>query len=801
MKKFYLHTVVFASMCFFGGTALAQPGTVTLTPPSGPATTHASITSAYAAIPNAPAGSYMIELQAAYTGADASEIYPITLGSKGLTPGGPTITIRPAANNNGEIIQRPTAAATGTAIILIDGGDNIIIDGRPGGVLSSAANYLTVNDVFSGSNSSRAIEMLNGANNNTVRFINANSAAATNATTGSRVIAITTSPAGGANNNNVITNNIVTGGLRGIQIFGTVENNVGNVISNNTVRDYQSIGIFGGSFQDNTTIQGNTLTFTVSPAFATSVAAIQNQGTQGTTTVCNITDNTISIPLTAATPAASATGIINIGTGNINILRNTISSITAPATQNTSVNGISSSGNNVLTVSQNTIGNLTGGPGATSTTSISVQGIAVSPGTAAHQATITRNRIFNLSAQGAGNIRGIALFAFAGSTINTNNNMVSITQPNTTASAIFGILIGQNGTNAYTSNVYFNSVRLGGQHTLGDPAAPAIGSYGILKSDANAGSTHNIKNNVAVTDRTGGPNLTTAFANTGANVGTLSIDHNVWFATASANAFAAGWGTTYYNALADYKAAASPHEQNTIFQNVNFVSATDLHLTGASLTDPNLVGTPIAGITVDFDGQTRSATAPRRGADENGAPTPVTLSSFNAFRTGAVNSINWTTSQEINTNKFVVERSSDGRNFRPIGEVAAAGTSSNTLNYKFIDQAPVKGVNFYRLKSVDIDQSFSYSDIKSVRNLVNVDIAIYPNPVHEVMKLEISSDKNDLAQLIITNMEGKQVYASRVNVAQGDNIFNINIGHLAGGSYVVKIQLSDKQEVKQFNKL
>ena len=765
MKKFYLQ--LFIAMISLAGytTVMGQAGSVSLIPPTGSPVSYASITAAYNAIPNPLTGNYRIELQATYAGTDVSEVYPITFTDKGLAPGGFTITVRPAAGANAKVIQRVTPLAGAT--ILFDGGDNIILDGRPGGVVSSSANYLTVNDAFVGSASSRAIELFNGANNNTIQYINAIAAPSNSAGSGARVINISTSATVGSNNN-TITNNIVTGGLRGIQIFGTVANNTGTIITNNTVRDFGAIGIFGGSFQDNTTIQSNTITFTTLPQTAGAIAGIQNQGT---TTVTNILDNTISIPLSASIVVTGVTGIVNVGTGTVNILRNTISNLSTT--------------------------------GPTTATSTSIQGIASSPATAAGTINISRNKISNLTSPGPGNIRGIAIFEFSGTVVNVNNNFVSIMDANPTAIAIFGMLIGANGTtNPFTSNIYFNTVKIGGTQTTG---TTGLSSYGIYRSDNTAASVLNLKNNIGITERTGGPTLTIGFYNPNNTLGTMNVDYNVWYGSAggAGNSYAAGWaGTAYDNTgLADYKTAATPNEANTRFMNVNFVSNTDLHLAGASITDANLYGTPIAGITTDIDGQTRSTTNPFRGGDEYGAPVPVTLMNFNVKKSGTVNLLNWSTAQEINSNKYIIERSNDGTNFTAIGQVAAAGNSSNARSYAFTDNSPLKGMNFYRLRIVDIDLSVKFSDIRSIRNAENATFTIYPNPAQDYINLELDAVTDGMAKIVVNDINGKEVMAKQANLTPGYNVTTLDVNNLPQGTYFIRVQFGEYSVVNKFTKL
>ncbi|MEO5647574.1 MAG: T9SS type A sorting domain-containing protein, partial [Chitinophagaceae bacterium] len=112
-----------------------------------------------------------------------------------------------------------------------------------------------------------------------------------------------------------------------------------------------------------------------------------------------------------------------------------------------------------------------------------------------------------------------------------------------------------------------------------------------------------------------------------------------------------------------------------------------------------------------------------------------------------------------------------------------------------------KGINYYRLKIVDRDNSFKFSDIRSVRNNGNAEFTIYPNPVQDVMKVEIYSDKSDKGIIIVNDINGKQVYSRAVNVVTGDNTFTLDISTMAEGAYFIKIQLSEDMSVKKFTKL
>jgi len=179
---------------------------------------------------------------------------------------------------------------------------------------------------------------------------------------------------------------------------------------------------------------------------------------------------------------------------------------------------------------------------------------------------------------------------------------------------------------------------------------------------------------------------------------------------------------------------------------------------------------------------------------------PVTIMNFDAKRSGSVNNLSWVTSQESNASKFIVERSTDGRNFNEIGYVAAFGNSTTAKNYRFVDATPNKGNNYYRLKLVNNDNSFRFSEIKNVKHLTFAEMTVSPNPVAQNMRILIDADKSEKASLFITDLAGRRVYNTSVSVNEGSNTLNIPVSTLNSGSYVVTIQLANQTLVKKINK-
>lgn len=167
---------------------------------------------------------------------------------------------------------------------------------------------------------------------------------------------------------------------------------------------------------------------------------------------------------------------------------------------------------------------------------------------------------------------------------------------------------------------------------------------------------------------------------------------------------------------------------------------------------------------------------------------PVKIGSISARITGNTNTVYWTTETETNNRKFIVERSTDGRNFQSIGEVmsnAPGGNSATTLNYRFADLQPLNGKQYYRLRLVDAANVETLSPIVTLRRGVGaMEIAdVRPNPTTGLVQFTISGGSNTTVNLLVRSISGNTVLKQN-NVPAGS--CSINLGGLAGGVYVLE---------------
>jgi hypothetical protein len=173
---------------------------------------------------------------------------------------------------------------------------------------------------------------------------------------------------------------------------------------------------------------------------------------------------------------------------------------------------------------------------------------------------------------------------------------------------------------------------------------------------------------------------------------------------------------------------------------------------------------------------------------------PVTMLYFTANKLGESESeLKWATASEIDNDHFDIERSADAESWEKIGEQKGAGTSSMQNNYSMIDQSPLSGVNYYRLKQVDVDGNFSYSDIAQVtfgeiqsQTQNQSALSVYPNPLSQASKLNIDLTGTDnISEISITNSIGQVVYTTNLPQIQNYQIVGLN---LPSGVYIVSVR-------------
>lgn len=163
---------------------------------------------------------------------------------------------------------------------------------------------------------------------------------------------------------------------------------------------------------------------------------------------------------------------------------------------------------------------------------------------------------------------------------------------------------------------------------------------------------------------------------------------------------------------------------------------------------------------------------------------PVTLQSFDAALEKQVVNLTWKTSDEQNSEKFEVQHSTNGKDWSLIGEVKSSGTGGLGSDYQFTHQLPASGNNYYRLKMIDLDQSYAQSSIQHVYFKVNLEI-IYPNPASDAIRIS-SLNSDQIASFELINSKGIAVVKR-----QDGKTDAINLEQYPAGSYTLRILKKD----------
>ena len=211
--------------------------------------------------------------------------------------------------------------------------------------------------------------------------------------------------------------------------------------------------------------------------------------------------------------------------------------------------------------------------------------------------------------------------------------------------------------------------------------------------------------------------------------------------------------------------------------------------------------------TVDFDPggpvfsytvSTRSGYILKLGV---GSTVPLSLLDFSAHVAPNGNELKWQTTQEINTREFEIEWSPNGQGFEKIALVKASGNRSGTSNYQYTHANLSNADNFYRLKMIDADNVFTYSKIiRLSATRYAISINAFPNPVKNVLELNIGASRAGPVLLQLNSGDGKRIATKTFNLNKGRNRVQWDMQTVPSGNYFISSgsdQFSSIKIIKQ----
>ncbi len=176
---------------------------------------------------------------------------------------------------------------------------------------------------------------------------------------------------------------------------------------------------------------------------------------------------------------------------------------------------------------------------------------------------------------------------------------------------------------------------------------------------------------------------------------------------------------------------------------------------------------------------------------------PIDLLEFNAENINTGIKLSWLTYKEIDNNLFEIQRLIEGEGFKAIGEIKGGGTSFEQNQYDFLDNNPYNGVNYYRLKQINLDGSFVFTNIVSASftNDKTSKLKIIPTLANDYIDL---NNINGDGKVIIINSMGLAI--KQMNTHKDVNKLTIDITDLLSGPYFLIYSTSENTETQKFIK-
>lgn len=169
---------------------------------------------------------------------------------------------------------------------------------------------------------------------------------------------------------------------------------------------------------------------------------------------------------------------------------------------------------------------------------------------------------------------------------------------------------------------------------------------------------------------------------------------------------------------------------------------------------------------------------------------PVEFSAFHAVQEGSVVNLDWSTASELNNDRFEVERSTEGNNFTVLASVNGKGTTDRFNSYQAQDTRPQVGLNYYRIRQVDIDGGVSYSSTLAINIQPFTRITVYPNPsLNKQVQLKLDGFEVDERLTVRVFSPLGQLLQQESNTIgkSGKLDKRLDLTHLAAGMYTISV--------------
>ncbi|MCB0496758.1 MAG: T9SS type A sorting domain-containing protein [Cyclobacteriaceae bacterium] len=164
-------------------------------------------------------------------------------------------------------------------------------------------------------------------------------------------------------------------------------------------------------------------------------------------------------------------------------------------------------------------------------------------------------------------------------------------------------------------------------------------------------------------------------------------------------------------------------------------------------------------------------------------PLPIELLYFVGEESGSQIVLKFATAMEENFDYFAIEKAYDGVDFETIGEISGSGNSSSKNEYSYLDTNPEPGLNYYRLRSVDLDGTFEFSETILVKFTANLQLEVSPNPSSGRISLRTSLPTTGGLMYNMINQQGMVVIRGELSQFNTE----VDLSGLPKGIYIVRL--------------
>ncbi len=349
-----------------------------------------------------------------------------------------------------------------------------------------------------------------------------------------------------------------------------------------------------------------------------------------------------------------------------------------------------------------------------------------------------------------------------------------------------GTAAGSTGTLAYTAGTRFYGGNIERWFPTSSITVPAVaGQFPIGTSTdyrpiyfGNAGITAGGTIKVRHTGSGGATAVAPTFTDNG---GTVAIRSNSFWTVTTANSIGTGTHAVRTEGTGFGTVANVNHLRQTLINTIS-PGADGAHAGTTTNPQVNRTGLTTANLSNSFYWGS---------IDAVNSTLPIELLSFNTSLVIGQVKLSWATASELNNDFFTIERSTDAEKFEEVIRIKGKGTFNSKTTYSTIDESPLPGVSYYRLKQTDFDGKYTYSEVRLIENTyVGALLKLYPNPISNnkfMLELNGLTGSSEVPVAIIT-MQGTLVLQVNYRANEfGSLKASIELPQLPSGVYIVVV--------------